>query len=241
MDYPYKYKRVLLKLTGESFGGDSKKGFDFETIDKMAKYLHTLKDSTGIELAIVVGGGNFFRGREAAGTNVDNATADYIGMLATVMNTLALQEALERYGSITRVMSPLYIQSVCEPFVRRKAIRHLEKGRIVILGGGTGNPFFTTDSGAALKACELKCEIILKASNVDGIYNTDPKLDSKATLYKRLTYQEALEKGLTVMDNTAFALCQREKIPIVLFNISHLENIEKIMRGEEVGTLVTQG
>jgi uridylate kinase len=234
-----KYKRILLKLTGELFGGIKKKGIDFKAIGIIASYLHNIKEKYNIELAVVVGAGNLFRGRDAEGSNIDKPTADYIGMLGTIMNALALQAELEKLGSITRVMSPLVIQSVCEPFVRRKAIRHLEKGRIVILGGGTGSPFFTTDSAAALKACELHCEIVLKGSNIDGIYTHDPKKHSYAKKYTNLSFQEALEQGLTVMDNTAFALCQREKIPVVVFNIEDLDNIEKIIKGEEVGTIVT--
>lgn len=233
-----KYKRVLLKLTGEIFGGKEKKGLDFDAISKLASYLHNLKEKTQLQLVIVVGAGNLFRGRDVEGKEINKSTADYIGMLGTIMNALALQEVLEKFGSITRVMSPLLVTSVCEPFIRRKAIRHLEKGRIVILGGGTSNPFFTTDSAAALKACELNCEIILKGSNVDGVYNMDPKKNTGAKLYKKLSYQEALKQGLTVMDNTAFALCQREKIPVIVFNIGNLENIEKIINGEEVGTFL---
>lgn len=238
IDQNPKFKRILLKLTGDLFGGKEEKGINFNSVNKIAKHINNLHKKTNVEIAIVLGGGNLFRGRDVAGTNVDKATADYIGMLGTVMNALALQEELERLGSVTRVMSSLIIQSVCEPFIRRKAIRHLEKGRIVILAGGTGSPFFTTDSGAALKACELKCEIILKGSNIDGIFTSDPKTDKNAEIYKELSYQEALEKHLSVMDNTAFALCQREKIPIIVFNIMKPENIEKIIRGESVGTTV---
>ncbi len=234
-----KYKRILLKLTGDMFGNpETHKGIDFSAVHKVAEAIHNLKAKTNIEIAVVVGAGNLFRGREATGLKVDSATADYIGMLGTVMNALALQEEIESCGSTVRVMSALTIQSVCEPFVRRKAIRHLEKGRIVILGGGTGSPFFTTDSAAALKAAELKCEVLLKGSSVDGVYNDDPKINSTAKMYKKLSYQQALEEGLTVMDNTAFALCQRAKIPIIVFNLQQFENIEKIVYGEDVGTTV---
>jgi uridylate kinase len=234
-----KYKRVLLKLTGELFGGGKgKKGIDFTEIKKIAAYIHELHEETKIEFAIVIGAGNLLRARELSGTSVDRVTADYIGMLGTIINALALQEELEKLGSITRVMSSLGVQTVCEPFIKRRAIRHLEKGRIVILAGGTGNPFFTTDSAAALKACELNCEILLKASNIDGVFNIDPKIDKKAKLYERISFQIALKKGLTVMDNTAFSLCQQEKIPIIVFNISSFDNIEKILRGEKIGTLV---
>lgn len=234
-----KYKRVLLKLTGELFGGgEGKKGIDFTEIKRIATYIHELHEETKIEFAIVIGAGNLLRARELSGTSVDRVTADYIGMLGTIMNALALQEELEKLGSITRVMSSLSVQTVCEPFIKRRAIRHLEKGRIVILAGGTGNPFFTTDSAAALKACELNCEILLKASNIDGVFNIDPKIDKNAKLYERISFELALKKGLTVMDNTAFSLCQQEKIPIIVFNISSFDNIEKILRGEKIGTLI---
>jgi len=234
-----KYKRVLLKLTGDMFGHpESHKGIDFDSIQKVAKYIVDLKQKTNVEMAIVVGGGNLFRGRETEGTPFDKAAADYIGMLGTIMNALALQEEIERVGGTTRVMSEVVVQTVCEPFVRRKAIRHLEKGRIVILAGGTGSPFFTTDSSAALKAAELNCNVVLKGSNVDGVYTSDPKKDKDAKLYKKLGFKEALEKGLTVMDSTAFALCQREKIRIIVFNLKNLDNIEKIIYGEDIGTIV---
>lgn len=233
-----KYKRILLKLTGELFGGGDAKGIDFHAVGRIAKVIAELQQSSGIEIALVVGAGNLFRGRDAIGKVVDASAADYIGMLGTVMNALALQEEIERYGGMTRVMSSLYIQSVCEPFVKRKAMRHLEKGRVVILAGGTGNPFFTTDSAAALKAAELSCDIILKGTNVSGVYTDDPKRDKNAKMYKKLSFQEALEKGITVMDNTAFALSQRADIPIVVFNIYQLENIERIVYGEDVGTLI---
>jgi uridylate kinase len=234
-----KYKRVLLKLTGELFGNaDTHKGLDFIQIQKIAEYIVKLKEKSGIEIAIVVGAGNLFRGREVIDTGADKAAADYIGMLGTVMNALALQEEIERAGGTCRVMSEVNVASVCEPFVRRKAIRHLEKGRIVILAGGTGAPFFTTDSAAALKAAELNCNVVLKGSNVDGVYTADPKKDKDAKLYTKLSYQEALEQGLTVMDNTAFALCQREKIKVIVFNLNLFENIEKIIYGDAIGTLV---
>jgi uridylate kinase len=233
------YKRILLKLTGELFGSaDTHKGLDFTAIQKTAEHIVKLSKKSGVQIAIVVGAGNLFRGRETAGTSVDKAAADYIGMLGTVMNALALQEEIERAGGTTRVMSEVMVQSVCEPFVRRKAIRHLEKGRIVILAGGTGSPFFTTDSAAALKAAELSCNVLLKGSGVDGVYTSDPKKNKDAKLYKKLSYQDALEQGLTVMDNTAFALCQREQIPIIVFNLSTLDNIEKIVYGEDIGTMV---
>lgn len=194
-----KFKRVLLKLSGETFGGSEGKGLDTKAFQKLALYLSSLHKKTQIELAIVVGAGNLFRGRDVKNTQFDRGTADYIGMLGTVMNALALQAELEKLGSISRVLSSLPIQAVCEPFIRRKALRHLEKGRIVILAGGTGNPFFTTDSAAALKAAELNCEILLKGSDVEGVFTSDPKINPDATMYSKLSYQEALEKGLTVM------------------------------------------
>ena len=234
-----KYKRVLLKLTGEVFGGERQLGLDFVAIKKLAKYLAGLKEKTQVQLAIVIGAGNLFRGRNVNDTGFDRAAADYIGMLGTVMNALSLQGELEMLGSPTRVLSSLKVDQVCEPFLRRRAVRHLEKGRAVILAGGTGSPFFTTDSAAALKACELNCEMILKGSNVEGIYNADPRKNKDAKMFKTISFQKALEMGLTVMDNTAFALCQRERIPVVVFNLDHLENIERILNGEEVGTLVT--
>ena len=239
MEQGYKYKRVLLKLSGEVFQSESSKGLEISAFSRLANYIHNLHKNSKIELSIVIGGGNLFRGRNVDEENLDHATADYIGMLGTIMNSLALQLELEKLGSPTRVLSSLSVTEVCEPFVRRKAIRHLEKGRIVILAGGTGSPFFTTDSAAALKACELNCEIILKGSTIEGVYSTDPNVDSNAVLYKKLNFQDALEKGLMVMDATAFALCQKERVPIVVFNLDQLENIEKILKGDEIGTLVT--
>lgn len=219
-------------------GGEDAKGIDFPAVEKFARELQRIKNSTKAQFAVLVGAGNLFRGRLVEGTKIDRATADYIGMLGTIMNCMALQEELERLGDETRVMSALHVDAVCEPFYRRRALRHLEKGRTVILAGGSGNPFFTTDTAAALRACELECEILLKGSNVDGVYSGDPKTDPTATKYKKLSFKEALDKGLTVMDNTAFAFCQRENIPIVVFDINQPENIEKIIRGEEIGTLV---
>jgi uridylate kinase len=233
-----KYKRVLLKLTGELFAEKDDKGINFAAYENIASQLIKICKKTGIELSIVVGGGNIFRGRERA-TNVDEATADYMGMLATVINGMALQEALERLGAPTRMMTAFEINSVAEPYIRRKALRHLEKGRIVILTAGTGHPFFTTDSGAALRAIELHCDVILKASPVDGILSEDPHKNCKAKMYDKLCYQEALEKHLEVMDATAFALCQKHKMPIIVFNIIKLGEMEKILRGEKIGTLVS--
>ncbi len=233
-----KYKRVLLKLTGELFAEDNDKGINFLAYEEIASKLIKIWRKTNIDLAIVVGGGNIFRGRERA-TKVDEATADYMGMLATIINGMALQEALERLGAPTRMMTAFEITSVAEPYIRRRAIRHLEKGRIVILTAGTGHPFFTTDSGAALRAVELHCDVILKASTVDGIYTDDPEKNKNAKLFKKLSYQEALEKHLNVMDATAFAMCQKQKMPIIVFNIKNLDNLEKILKGQVIGTLVS--
>lgn len=234
-----KYKRILLKLTGELLGGKDKKNIDFSSVKRIAKNIAKIQNETDIEIAVVCGAGNLFRGRNVTDTEVDKATADYIGMLGTVMNALALQEELEAFGAKTRVMSALSMPSVCELFIRRKAIRHLEKGRIVILAGGTGKPFFTTDSAAALSACELNCEVILKGSNVDGVYSSDPNKDASATFYKTLTYMQAVNEGLSIMDTTAFTICKNEHIPIIVFNISQQENVEKIIHGEQIGTLIS--
>ena len=231
------YKRILLKLSGEIFGSE-KKSIDFEKVNKVASIIRKVRKDTNVEMAIVVGSGNLFRGRSIEGTNVDHAVADQIGMLATIMNALALQEELERLGDVTRMMSAVPINPLCEQFIRRRAIRHLEKGRVVILGGGTGHPYFTTDSAAALRAIELRCDVLLKASNVDGIYDKDPNKHSGAKKLDFIDYQTALEKGFKIMDNTAFALCQTRKMPIIVFNFGNPENIEKILYGEKIGTLV---
>lgn len=235
-----RYKRILLKLSGELFGGIKKEGIDFETIEKVAKCLINLKRKYPIDLAIVIGAGNIFRGRRVSEREFDRAQADYMGMLATIINCLALQGEIERLGGETRMMSEVNVSTVCEPFIRRRALRHLEKGRIVILGGGTGSPFFTTDSAAALKATELQCDVVIKGSNVDGVYDCDPRKNNGAKKFESITYQYALEKGLMVMDATAFALCQHEKIPIIVFDADNLDNLEKIITGEKIGTLITE-
>lgn len=233
------YQRVMLKLTGEKFGlPETHLGLSFPEIRIMAEYLSDLVKRAKIELVIVNGAGNLFRGRNAE-KGFDRAQADYIGMIATIMNALALAGEMETFGVETRVMSNIQMNQVCEPFIRKRAIRHLQKGRIVITAAGTGRPYQTTDSAAALIAAELGCEVLLKGSNVDGIYNTDPRKDKNATKYQIITFQEALQMGLMVMDNTAFAMCQNQNIPIVVFNLDDLENIERIIRGEKVGTLVT--
>lgn len=235
-----RYKRILLKLSGELFGGDKKEGINFQAVEKVARTLINIKKKYPIDLAIVIGAGNIFRGRMVEARDFDRAQADYMGMLATIINCLALQGEIERLGGETRMMSEVNVTSVCEPFIRRRAMRHLDKGRIVILAGGTGNPFFTTDSAAALKATELQCDVVLKGSNVDGVYDCDPRKNDCAKKFESLTYQYALEKGLMVMDATAFALCQHEKIPIIVFDANNLDNLEKIVAGEKVGTLITE-
>ena len=233
-----KYKRVLLKLTGELFGEKDGKGINFSSFESIAKQIISIHKKTSIELVIVVGGGNIFRGRERA-QNVDEVAADYMGMLATIINGMALQEAVERLGAPTRMMTAFEVRFVAEPYIRRRAIRHLEKGRIIILTAGVGSPFFTTDSGAALRAIELKCDLILKATNVDGVYSEDPQKNPKATFYKKLSYDEAIKKELKVMDTTAFSLCKNHNMPIVVFNINKLNSIDKILKGKTIGTLVS--
>lgn len=235
-----RYKRILLKLSGELFSDNKKNGIDFNSVEKVARCLINLKKKYPIDLAIVIGAGNIFRGRMVENRDFDRAQADYMGMLATIINSLALQGEIERLGEETRLMSAINVMSVCEPFIRRRAMHHLKNGRIVILAGGTGNPFFTTDSAAALKATELQCDVVIKGSNVDGVYDCDPKKNKGATKFETLTYQYALEQGLMVMDATAFALCQHEKIPIIVFDADNLDNLEKIVAGEKIGTLITE-
>lgn len=237
-DKPLAYNRVLLKLSGEVFGKD-KQGLDFTTVNQVASRIRNVHKKTGAEIAVVVGAGNLFRARYIEGTKVDHVVADQIGMLGTVMNAMALQEEMERLGNSTRVMSSIAIPTVCELFIRRRALRHMEKGRIVILAGGTGNPYFTTDSAAALRAIELKCNVLLKASNVDGVYDKDPNKFPDAKKIEKIDYQNALEKHLKIMDNTAFALCQSRKMPIVVFNFNQKDSLERIINGEKIGTLVS--
>lgn len=232
------FKRVLLKLSGEIFGS-KEKTIDFENVKKVSSVIKKVIEETKIQLAIVVGAGNVIRGREVEGTQIDHAVADSMGMLATVINSLALQEGLENLGLATRVLSAISMPQVCELYIRRRAIRHMEKGRVIILAGGTGNPYFTTDSAAALRAIELKCDVLLKASNVDGVYDKDPKIYPEAKKIDFIDYQQALERGLKVMDNTAFALCQTREMPIIVFNFEKSDNLEKILMGEKIGTLVS--
>ena len=234
----YKYKRVLLKLSGEALQGEQGYGIDPKVITEIAGQIKEIVDG-GIELAITVGGGNIFRGLAGAAEGMDRAQADYIGMLATVMNALALQEGLERTGVDTRVQSAINMQEVAEPYIRRRAERHLEKGRVVIFAGGTGNPYFTTDTTAALRACEIGAEAILKATQVDGIYDSDPRTNPDAQKFDEISYLDVLAKELNVMDSTATSLCKDNNIPIVVFNLHKQGNIDRVLRGEHVGTIVS--
>jgi uridylate kinase len=232
------YGRVLLKLSGEALMGELAYGTDPDRVQSVAEEIATVH-ARGVEIAIVVGGGNIYRGLAAAAKGMDRATGDYMGMLATVLNGLALQDALEKLEVPTRLQSALTISEVAEPYIRRRAMRHLEKGRIVIFAAGTGNPFFTTDTAAALRAAELHAEVILMAKNgVKGVYSADPALDPTAEFIPEITHKDALTRGLQVMDSTAFALCMDNNLPIVVFNMSDARNIDKIVSGERVGTLV---
>jgi uridylate kinase len=232
------YSRVLLKLSGEALMGDLEYGTDPERVRAIAQEIATIH-RRGVEVAIVVGGGNIYRGLAAAARGMDRATGDYMGMLATVLNALALQDALEKAEIPTRVQSAITISEVAEPYIRRRAIRHLEKGRVVIFAAGTGNPFFTTDTAAALRAAEVHAEVVLMAKNgVEGVYTADPATDPNATFIPELTHKEALTQGLQVMDSTAFALCMDNNLPIVVFNMADGTNINRIVSGERVGTLV---
>ena len=234
----YKYKRVLLKLSGEALQGEQGYGIDPKVITEIAGQIKEIVDG-GIELAITVGGGNIFLGLAGAAEGMDRAQADYIGMLATVMNALALHEGLERTGVDTRVQSAINMQEVAEPYIRRRAERHLEKGRVVIFAGGTGNPYFTTDTTAALRACEIGAEAILKATQVDGIYDSDPRTNPDAQKFDEISYLDVLAKELNVMDSTATSLCKDNNIPIIVFNLHKQGNIDRVLRGERVGTIVS--
>ena len=234
----YKYKRILLKLSGEALQGEQGYGIDPKVISEIASQIAQIVDG-GVELAITVGGGNIFRGLAGAAEGMDRAHADYIGMLATIMNALALQEGLERAGVDTRVQSAISMQEVAEPYIRRKAIRHLEKGRVVIFAGGTGNPYFTTDTTAALRACEIDAEAILKATQVDGIYDSDPHANPDATKFDEISYMEVLSRELHVRDSTATTLCMDNGIPIIVFNLHKPGNIDRVLKGEHVGTTVS--
>jgi len=231
------YKRVLLKLSGEALMGDQQFGVDPKVVVQIADDIQDIQ-RLGVETAIVIGGGNIFRGLAASARGMDRATADYMGMLATVINGLALQDALEQHGVLTRVVTAIEMRAVAEPFIRRRAIRHLEKGRVVIFAAGTGNPYFTTDTAAALRAMEIKADVILKGTKVDGIYTADPMLDTTATKYDSISYLQVLERQLKVMDATAISLCMDNRLPIVVFNMREAGSIRRVVMGEPVGTTV---
>ena len=231
------YQRVLLKLSGEALMGDLAYGIDPTVVDAIAQEIAEVSRQ-GIQLAIVVGAGNIFRGVKGASAGMDRATADYIGMIATVMNAMTLQDALERIDVPTRVQTAITMQELAEPYIRRRAIRHLEKGRVVIFGGGSGNPFFTTDTTAALRAAEISAEVLFKATKVDGVYDSDPAKNPEAQRYQTLTYSHVLQKDLKVMDGTAIALCKDNNIPIVVFDLSVRGNINRAMNGDPIGTIV---
>jgi len=232
-----KYQRILLKLSGELLAGAAGHGLDEQVLHDVAEEIREVHD-LGIQVGIVTGGGNIFRGLAASTRGMDRVGADYMGMLATVINSLALQHALEKRGVYTRVMSAIEMARVCEPYIRRRAVRHLEKGRIVVLAAGTGNPYFTTDTAAALRAIEVGADVILKATKVDGVYSDDPKLQPAATLFPRISYLDILNKGLRVMDSTAISLCMDNRLPLVVFNIGVRGNLMRVVKGEPVGTLV---
>jgi uridylate kinase len=232
-----KYKRVLLKLSGEAFGGEKQWGIDSTVLTRVARQIKSVMEM-GVDIAIVVGGGNIFRGAEAEKEGMERVTGDYAGMVATLINALALQDRLEREGVTTRTQSAITIQQVAEPYIRRRAIRHLEKGRAVIFAGGTGNPYMTTDTAAALRAIEIGADVVFKATNVDGIYDTDPQKHRDAKRFERLTHREAINQRLEVMDATSFTLCMENRIPIVVFDLGATDSIEKAVRGEPIGTLV---
>ena len=233
----YKYKRVLLKLSGEAHAGDLGYGIDPKVVDDLADQIAEIVHD-GVQLAVVVGGGNIFRGVSGATEGMDRAQADYIGMLATVMNALALQDSFERHGVISRVQSAINMQEVSEPYIRRRAIRHMEKGRVVILAAGTGNPYFTTDTTAALRACELDVDCLMKATKVDGVYDSDPKTNPDAKRFESISYMEVLNRGLHVMDSTATSLCMDNNVPMIVFDLTVPGNISRALKGEAVGTTV---
>ena len=232
-----KYKRILLKLSGEALMGDKQFGIDTEKLSAYANEIKTAVDF-GVEVAVVIGGGNIFRGIQVEGQGLDRVQGDYMGMLATIINGMALQSALEKADVETRLLTAIKMEQVAEPFIRRRAMRHLQKGRVVIFGGGTGNPSVTTDTAATLRAIEIEADVILKGTRVDGIYTADPEKDKSATKYDTITFKEVYEKELNIMDMTAFTLCNENKLPIVVFDINKKQNLYKMLQGESVGTLV---
>jgi len=234
-----KYRRILLKLSGEALGGGKGVGICPDAVQDMACQIQEVRD-LGVQVVIVIGGGNIFRGLPASERGIERATGDYMGMLATVMNSLALQDALEKLGVATRVQSAITMHQVAEPFIRRRAVRHLEKGRVVIFGGGTGNPYFSTDTAAALRANEIGAEVILKATKVDGIYDRDPKKHAEAKRFPQISYLDALQRQLKVMDSTAFSMCMDNRMPIIVFDLFKPHNLRRVVLGEKVGTLVAE-
>ena len=235
-----KYRRILLKLSGEALAGEQGYGIDPDVINGIAAEIKEVS-TLGVEIAVVIGGGNIFRGLAASSKGMDRASADYMGMLATVMNSLAMQDALEKQGVVTRVQSAIDMQQIAEPYIRRRAVRHLEKGRVVIFSAGTGNPYFTTDTAASLRAMEINAEVILKATKVDGVYSADPKKDKNAVKLSEITYLEVLQKGLQVMDATATSLCMDNNLPMIIFDMTQRDNIKKVVLGEKIGTIVQGG
>ena len=233
----HQYKRILLKLSGESLMGDQAYGIDSKRLEQYASEIIDIA-TRGVEVAGVIGGGNIYRGMQAVGSGIDRVQGDHMGMLATVINSLALQSALEAQGYKTRLLSAIKMEQIAEPFIRRRAIRHLEKGRIVIFGAGTGNPYFTTDTAASLRAIEIEADVILKGTRVDGIYTADPEKDPTATKYERISFSEVYDKGLNVMDMTAFTLCKENLLPIIVFDMNKPGNLARLVAGEQVGTLV---
>ncbi len=233
-----KYRRILLKLSGEALGGSKAVGICPDAVHDMACQIQEVRD-LGVQVVIVIGGGNIFRGLSGSERGIERATGDYMGMLATVINSLALQDALEKLGVATRVQSAITMHQVAEPFIRRRAVRHLEKGRVVIFGGGTGNPYFSTDTAAALRANEIGAEVILKATKVDGIYDSDPKKHPEAKRFPQISYLDALQQQLKVMDSTAFSMCMDNRMPIIVFDLFKPHNLRRVVLGEKVGTLVT--
>jgi uridylate kinase len=234
---PRIYKRILLKLSGESLMGSKDYGIDSDRLNQYADDIISVARG-GIQVAVVIGGGNIYRGMQANGSGIDRVQGDHMGMLATMINSLALQSAMEAKGYKTRLMSAIKMEQVAEPFIRRRAVRHLEKGRIVIFGAGTGNPYFTTDTAASLRAIEIEADVILKGTRVDGIYTADPEKDKTATRYDRISFTEVYEKGLNVMDLTAITLCNENKLPIIVFDMNKAGNLGRLVKGEHVGTLV---
>jgi uridylate kinase len=233
-----KYKRILLKLSGEALMGDQQYGID---TNRLLQYAEEIKGvvELGVQLAVVIGGGNIYRGVQAEHMGLDRVQGDYMGMLATVINSMALQSALEKSGILTRLLSGINIQQVCEPYIRRRAMRHLEKGRVVIFGAGIGSPYFTTDSAASLRAIEIEADVVLKGTRVDGIYSADPEKDPTAERYENITFQDVFEKNLNVMDMTAFTLCRENELPIIVFDMNKPGNLRRVTQGESVGTLVS--